>query len=82
MHREEKNVMKQKFIRNLNFIIRTIWKLNKKYVVFSMTRHCDHILLIENGKVCEMGNHTELIARQGMYARMWYAQSKKYKEGV
>lgn len=48
----------------------------------SMTRHCDHILLIENGKVCEMGNHTELIARQGMYTKMWYAQSKKYKEGV
>jgi ATP-binding cassette subfamily B protein IrtA len=33
----------------------------------------DHILVLDNGTVAEHGNHTELRAREGLYARLWRA---------
>ncbi len=35
----------------------------------------DHILFLENGKICEQGNHDELMAKKGRYAAMWRLQS-------
>ena len=51
-----------------------------KSVVFishrlSTTRHADRILMMENGRVIEEGNHDELIRLQGKYAAMWKAQA-------
>ena len=43
--------------------------------------HADHIILIDNGTICEQGRHHELLARNGRYARMWalggYEQAKE-----
>jgi ABC-type multidrug transport system fused ATPase/permease subunit len=41
----------------------------------STVRRADNIILIENGRVAEMGKHNELINRRGMYWRMIEAQS-------
>jgi ATP-binding cassette subfamily B protein len=34
----------------------------------------DQILVLEHGRIVERGNHTELLKRNGLYARMWRLQ--------
>lgn len=41
-------------------------------------RHCDIILFVRDGRIMEMGNHDELIAREGFY----YNLIMKQREGV
>lgn len=41
----------------------------------STLRHMDRILVFNGGKVIEDGSHTELLAQDGMYARLWRMQS-------
>jgi ATP-binding cassette subfamily B protein IrtA len=36
--------------------------------------HADQILVLDEGRVTEVGDHTRLIERNGRYARMWRAQ--------
>ena len=38
----------------------------------------DNIILIDNGNICEMGSHQELIELDGKYATMFHMQSKSY----
>jgi len=40
----------------------------------------DKIVLLEKGKILEMGTHQELMARNGAYAEMYRIQSSYYKE--
>lgn len=47
----------------------------------SSTRFCDRIILIDGGKVAEEGTHEELLARNGLYAKMFEMQSQYYKGG-
>ncbi|MBP6737957.1 MAG: ATP-binding cassette domain-containing protein, partial [Rhodobacteraceae bacterium] len=35
----------------------------------------DRIVVLEDGKVAEIGSHAELLARNGLYARFWARQS-------
>jgi ABC-type multidrug transport system fused ATPase/permease subunit len=44
------------------------------------TRFCDRILYIENGKIAEMGSHTQLMSVNGKYKEMFDVQSKYYKD--
>ena len=44
------------------------------------TRFCDRIVLIEDGKIAEMGTHAELINKNGRYAELFAVQSKYYGE--
>jgi ATP-binding cassette subfamily B protein len=37
----------------------------------------DEILVLENGRVQERGNHTELLALGGVYAGLWYNQQSR-----
>jgi ATP-binding cassette subfamily B protein len=41
----------------------------------------DKIIVLDNGKVAEEGNHTELVQANGLYARMWaeYNQAVKWR---
>jgi ABC transporter, permease/ATP-binding protein, hlyB family len=41
---------------------------------------CDHIILLKNGKICEEGNHEELIEKKGIYYEMYISQKRQYEE--
>jgi ATP-binding cassette, subfamily B, heavy metal transporter len=38
--------------------------------------HADEILVIDDGRIIERGNHAQLIAQDGMYAAMWRRQQE------
>ena len=44
----------------------------------STIRHADQILVIDEGRVAECGTHDELIAKDGIYARMHRIQSAEH----
>ena len=37
--------------------------------------NCDKIVFLKNGEIVEIGTHTELLALEGEYAKMWNAQN-------
>lgn len=41
-----------------------------------MARLADRIIVLSNGTIAESGNHDELIAVKGIYARMFEAQAQ------
>ncbi len=38
----------------------------------------DRVILLENGSIAEEGTHSELLSKNGKYARMWKMQAEKY----
>lgn len=46
----------------------------------SMTKDSNLILLLDEGVIKEIGNHEQLLSNNGLYAHLWYIQSKKYKD--
>lgn len=47
----------------------------------SSTRFCDRILVLDQGKIVEEGNHEQLMQNQGIYTEMFHAQAKYYEKG-
>ena len=46
---------------------------------FSTVRMADRIFLLEDGRVMERGNHDELVALGGRYAKLFALQAEGYK---
>lgn len=46
----------------------------------SSCRFCDEITVMENGAIAERGSHDELVARGGVYGKLWAAQAEYYKD--
>ena len=46
---------------------------------FSTTRFCTKIIVLDNGKLIESGTHNELMAANGLYAKMYNMQIAYYQ---
>ncbi len=46
----------------------------------STVMDADQILVMERGRIVERGTHAELLARHGLYARMWTLQQREERE--
>lgn len=66
-------------------IFERVQKLEKDKTVFiishrfSTVRNADRILVLDNGKIVEEGNHEKLMKRNGLYAELFNLQAKGYK---
>ena len=47
---------------------------------FASTRFCDRIVLMDDGRIAELGTHEELMKLGGKYAQMYEVQSQYFKE--
>jgi ABC-type multidrug transport system fused ATPase/permease subunit len=43
----------------------------------STIEHCDRIVVLDDGRIAEQGTHADLIAKQGLYARL---HSQQFRE--
>ncbi|MDO5397525.1 MAG: ABC transporter ATP-binding protein [bacterium] len=46
----------------------------------SSCRFCDNIAVFDGGEIVERGSHSELLARNGRYTKLWNAQAQYYKD--
>ncbi|HUW22237.1 MAG TPA: ABC transporter ATP-binding protein [Candidatus Bathyarchaeia archaeon] len=46
---------------------------------FSTVRHADRILVLDEGKILEEGNHEELMKKKGLYSELFEIQAQGYK---
>lgn len=44
----------------------------------SSCKFCDRIIVLEKGRIDEVGNHKELIEKQGIYAKLYETQAQYY----
>ena len=44
----------------------------------SSCRFCDLVYVFDGGCITQIGAHEELLAREGLYARLWQAQARYY----
>ncbi len=63
----------EQILRNLRNL-----RKNKTTIIIasriSTIQHADHILVLEDGRIAEYGNHQELLAHNGIYASIYHRQ--------
>jgi ATP-binding cassette subfamily B protein len=47
---------------------------------FSTVKNADKILMLEHGKIIELGTHRDLLKRDGKYAELYHMQARRYQE--
>lgn len=70
--------------RDMNRLILEALKDTERTLLFishklSTTKLVDRILVFDDGRILEEGNHAELMEKQGLYAKMYQEQSNLYK---
>jgi ATP-binding cassette subfamily B protein len=66
-------------------IFENVQKLQKDKTViiishrFSTVRNADRILVLDEGKIIEEGNHEKLMDKKGLYAELFELQAQGYK---
>jgi subfamily B ATP-binding cassette protein MsbA len=43
----------------------------------STVMHADRIVVLEGGRICEMGTHSELLQKSGVYRRLYDLQFRE-----
>jgi ATP-binding cassette subfamily C protein CydC len=67
-------------------VLQTLFETMKGKTSLLITHHLiglenmDEILVMDEGKIVERGTHMELLARQGLYRRLWDLQNQILKE--
>ena len=46
----------------------------------SSCKFCSHILVFDEGCIVQEGSHEELLAKDGLYSKLWNAQAQYYQE--
>ena len=46
----------------------------------STITHADEIIVLDEGRIAERGNHRQLLAKRGLYAEMWQRQAEDQRE--
>jgi ATP-binding cassette subfamily B protein len=44
----------------------------------SSCRFCDNIIVFDEGRIVEQGNHDKLMQNSGLYSELWNAQAQYY----
>lgn len=70
--------------RNINAIILNALKDTNRTLIFishrlSTTKLVDRILVFDDGRIIEEGNHVELLEKEGLYSKLYHEQSNMYK---
>jgi ATP-binding cassette subfamily B protein len=47
----------------------------------STLRKADRLVVLDRGRVAEIGSHTNLLAQDGIYARLYQAQLRQHEDG-
>ncbi len=74
-------------VESENDIIEAIWEMGKTKTVVLISHRlasvvqAEHIYVLAQGKLVEQGKHEALLAQNGMYANMFYAQQQLEKAG-
>jgi len=67
--------------RRIQQAMRTLMAGRTSFVIahrLSTIRNADNILVVRDGNIVEQGRHEDLMARQGFYSQLYYAQFETY----
>lgn len=65
----------------IQHVMKKLMKDKTSFVIahrLSTIRNADSILVVDDGRIVEQGNHEELLEEKGVYSELYYSQFEKY----